>query len=153
MLVVLVAQIGAPITAVNNIDRKFSSQAQLIVQLDKTKCRRAPLSSSKKWPQIVLNSSQNSVSSTKNVGEQGSSHWNYIREQRSASQKTPRELSTAQLNEGISSNPRVLDTKHEQVWQADIPCSLGGGRRGFDPCQLRRTKRAFIPPLAIWNEA
>ncbi len=25
--------------------------------------------------------------------------------------------------------------------------------RGFDPRQLRRTKRAFFPPLAIWNEA
>ncbi len=24
-----------------------------------------------------------------------------------------------------------------------------GGRRGFDPRQLRRTKRAFFPPLAI----
>jgi hypothetical protein len=33
--------------------------------------------------------------------------------------------------------------------KADIPCSLGGGRRGFDPRQLRRTKRAFFPPLAI----
>ncbi len=30
---------------------------------------------------------------------------------------------------------------------------LRGGRRGFDPRQLRRTKRAFFPPLAIWNEA
>ncbi len=27
------------------------------------------------------------------------------------------------------------------------------GRRGFDPRHLRRTKRAFFPPLAIWNEA
>jgi hypothetical protein len=36
-----------------------------------------------------------------------------------------------------------------RVVKADIPCSLGGGRRGFDPCQLRRTKRAFFPPLAI----
>ena len=26
---------------------------------------------------------------------------------------------------------------------------LRGGRRGFDPRQLRRTKRAFFPPLAI----
>ncbi len=33
--------------------------------------------------------------------------------------------------------------------KADIPCSLGGGRRGFDPRQLRRKKRAFFPPLAI----
>jgi hypothetical protein len=29
---------------------------------------------------------------------------------------------------------------------------LRGGRRGFDPRQLRRTKRAFFPPLVIWNE-
>jgi hypothetical protein len=26
---------------------------------------------------------------------------------------------------------------------------LRGGRRGFDPLELRRTKRAFFPPLAI----
>jgi hypothetical protein len=31
--------------------------------------------------------------------------------------------------------------------------SIGGGRRGFDPGQLCRTKHAFIPPLAICNEA
>jgi hypothetical protein len=30
---------------------------------------------------------------------------------------------------------------------------LRGGRRGFDPRQPRRTKRAFVPPLAILNEA
>jgi hypothetical protein len=30
---------------------------------------------------------------------------------------------------------------------------LRGGRRGFDPHQLRRIKRSFFPPLAIWNEA
>ncbi len=29
---------------------------------------------------------------------------------------------------------------------------LGGGRSGLDPCQLRHTKHAFFPPLAIWNE-
>jgi hypothetical protein len=40
-----------------------------------------------------------------------------------------------------------------RVVKADIPCSLGGGRHGFDPRQLRRTKRAFIPLLAICNEA
>jgi hypothetical protein len=33
--------------------------------------------------------------------------------------------------------------------KAGIPCSSGAGRRGFDPRQLRRTKRAFFPPLAI----
>ena len=33
-----------------------------------------------------------------------------------------------------------------RVVMADIPCSLGGGRRGFDPRQPRRTKRAFFPP-------
>ena len=31
-----------------------------------------------------------------------------------------------------------------RVVKADILCSLGGGRRGFDPRQLRRTKRAFF---------
>ncbi len=36
-----------------------------------------------------------------------------------------------------------------RVVKADIPCSLGGGRRGFDPRQLQRTKRAFFQPLAI----
>jgi hypothetical protein len=34
--------------------------------------------------------------------------------------------------------------------KACIPCSSGAGRRGFDPRQPRRTKRAFFPPLAIW---
>ncbi len=29
---------------------------------------------------------------------------------------------------------------------------LRGGRRGFDLRQLWRTKRAFFPPLALWNE-
>jgi hypothetical protein len=33
--------------------------------------------------------------------------------------------------------------------EAGIPCSSRAGRRGFDPRQLRRTKRAFFPPLAI----
>ncbi len=33
--------------------------------------------------------------------------------------------------------------------KAGIPHSSGVGRRGFDPRQLRRTKRAFFPPLAI----
>ncbi len=37
--------------------------------------------------------------------------------------------------------------------KASIPHSSGMGRRGFDPRQLRRTKRAFFPSLAIWNEA
>ncbi len=30
---------------------------------------------------------------------------------------------------------------------------LQGVRRGFEPRQLWRTKRAFFQPLAIWNEA
>jgi hypothetical protein len=30
-----------------------------------------------------------------------------------------------------------------------VDFAAGVGRRGFDPRQLRRTKRAFFPPLAI----
>ncbi len=33
--------------------------------------------------------------------------------------------------------------------KAGAPCSSGAGRRGFDPRQLLRTRRAFFPPLAI----
>ncbi len=35
--------------------------------------------------------------------------------------------------------------------KAGIPCSSGAGRCGFDPRQLRRTKRVFFPPLAVWT--
>ncbi len=47
----------------------------------------------------------------------------------------------------------TYDAYRGRVVKVDIPCSLGGGQRGFNPRQLRRTKRAFIPPLAICNEA
>ncbi len=47
----------------------------------------------------------------------------------------------------------LLDVARGRVVKADMPCSLGGGRRGFDHRQIRRAKRAFIPPLAICNEA
>ena len=43
----------------------------------------------------------------------------------------------------ISYAPRGREVK------AGIPRSSGVGRRGFDPRQLRRTKRAFFQPLAI----
>jgi hypothetical protein len=37
--------------------------------------------------------------------------------------------------------------------KAGMPRSSGVGRRGFDPRQIRRTKRAFFQLLAIWNES
>ncbi len=42
--------------------------------------------------------------------------------------------------------PPVAETREVK---AGIPCSSGAGRRGFNPRQLRRTKHAFFPPLAI----
>jgi hypothetical protein len=62
-------------------------------------------------------------------------------------------LSAVWQLEWLSLSQPALRHIHMEVVKADIPCSLGGGRRGFDPSQLRRTKRAFFPPWAIWNEA
>jgi hypothetical protein len=47
----------------------------------------------------------------------------------------------------------IYDAHRSREIKAGIPCSSGAGRRGFDPRQLHRTKRAFFPPLAIRNEA
>ncbi len=46
-----------------------------------------------------------------------------------------------------------LACRSGRMVKAGIPHSSGVGRRGFDPRQLRRTKRAFFPLFAIWNEA
>ena len=56
-------------------------------------------------------------------------------------------------NQDCPETPDLREQKvyrnHGRVVMADIPCSPGGGRCGFDPRQPRRTKRAFFPPLAI----
>ena len=52
----------------------------------------------------------------------------------------PAQLSRAQRKSTFPTENRG------RVVMADIPCSLGGGRRGFNPRQPRRTKRAFFPP-------
>jgi hypothetical protein len=43
----------------------------------------------------------------------------------------------------------VIRNRRGREVKAGIPHSSGVGQRGFDPRQLRRTKRAFLPPLAI----
>jgi hypothetical protein len=53
----------------------------------------------------------------------------------------------------LSGDERRRYAPRSQEVKADIPCCSGAGQRGFDPRQLRRTKRAFLPPLAIRNEA
>jgi hypothetical protein len=51
--------------------------------------------------------------------------------------------------------PRVVHPSNEvnaprsREVKAGIPFSSRAGQRGFDPFQIRRTKRAFFPPLAI----
>jgi hypothetical protein len=57
-----------------------------------------------------------------------------------------RQLTFTTLAKACFNAPRSREVK------AGIPCSSGAGRRGFNPRQLRRTKSAFFPPLAIWNE-
>jgi hypothetical protein len=39
---------------------------------------------------------------------------------------------------------RVALSPSTQHWVGDKPCSLGGGRRGFDPRQLRPTKTCLL---------
>jgi hypothetical protein len=46
-------------------------------------------------------------------------------------------------------NKVYLTCRRGREVKAGIPHSSGVGRRGFDPRQLRRTKHAFFPPLAI----
>jgi hypothetical protein len=49
----------------------------------------------------------------------------------------------------LMSNMVTYPCRRGREVKAGIPHSSGVGRRGFDPHQLRRTKRAFFPPSAI----
>jgi hypothetical protein len=62
---------------------------------------------------------------------------------------TPVQLKPLRYKKDGMETKEIILTDRGQVVKADIPCSFGSGRRGFDPRHLRRTKRAFFPPLAI----